>query len=79
MKPSAWRAVRLDWTWAEVAWILAHGGRAALEHVIAYGRDVWDLGENPTPPLVAWAVDKWLEEHEGKPTRKPIKRGPPEL
>jgi len=78
MKPSDWRAVRLGWAWPEVAWLLAHGGRARLERLISYGRDVRDLAENPTPPLVAWAVDKWLKDREGKPVRKPIKRGVPE-
>jgi hypothetical protein len=24
------------------------------------------LAEKPTPPLVAWAVDKWLKEHSKK-------------
>lgn len=66
MRPSDWRAVRLGWAWPEVAWLLAHGGRARLERLIAYGRDVRELAEKPTPPLVAWAVDKWLKEHSKK-------------
>ena len=63
MKPAAWKSVRLEWTWEEVAWILAHGGRACLERLIAYGRDVRDLAENPTPSLVAWAVEHitWID------------------
>ncbi len=64
MKPSDWRSVRITWTWLEVTWILNHAGRERLERLISYGRDVRDLAENPTPPLVAWAVDKWLREHE---------------
>jgi hypothetical protein len=62
----------------EVAWILAHGGKARLGRTISYGRDVRELAEKPTPPLVAWAVDKWLKEHEARPKERAIKRGPPE-
>lgn len=57
MKPRDWQRVQIKWTWREVAWILNHAGRRGLEHVIAYSRDVRDLAENPTPPLVAWAVE----------------------
>ena len=70
MRATQWKQLQIEWTWAEVAWILAHGGGLALEHVIAYARDVRDLAENPTPPLVAWAVDKWPKDREGKPGDK---------
>ena len=70
MRAADWKTVRLEWTWPEVACILAHGGRARLERVISYGRDIRDLGENPTPPLVAWAVEKWLKDRGGKPGGK---------
>ena len=59
-----WKRVRLEWTWEEVAWVLTHGGKERLERAISYGRDVWDLGQKPTPPLTAWTVERWLEDHK---------------
>jgi hypothetical protein len=70
VRAADWKQVRLTWTWPEVAWVLTHGGRKHLERVISYGRDVRELAENPTPPLVAWAVDKWLKEHEARGQKK---------
>ena len=72
MKGSDWKCVQLGWTWHEVAWILAHAGRARLERVISYGCDVRELAEDPTPPVVAWAVDHvtWIDPL-GLAERKP--------
>ena len=66
MRATDWKRVQLEWTWEEVAWILNHGGRERLERLISYGRDVRELGEPPTPPLVAWAVDHvtWIDPLE---------------
>lgn len=63
--------IRRQWTWPEVAWILARGGRARLERLMGYERDI---RETKTPPLVAWAVDKWLKEHEAKPAGEKVRR-----
>ena len=69
-----WQRLRIDWTWEEVAWILNHGGRERLEHVISYGRDVRNLAEESTPPLVAWAVQQWLDKQvvPGQKKTRPI-------